>query len=405
MNPNTVLDHTQDLSGADQHRLTQLYPPPDFVKQASHEQLCGDPESLPPHVYANVAQRLFPCHTKAATWMSALFLGDKRRQLAPSLVDQVQSRIVKSASYWKIKGEVEALWEKMAQDEAQGHARLPDDDFALVWDTGSHKERKYPLRNAAEVKMASAWFGNYHREFNFADKHTIAAKILTKAAAYGAGVDNQELLDRCAGFGYCAAETAAQTWEKRAALISTSHPDYSAEALQVATTIRAATFEARDQGKRIKMATLMDQFDRQTGLDKLYDDGGLERPEEALFLITEKVASEFLRDHVQTTTGAVYEKMALESLGIDTVRQWMGDDLADECGGVMMDTEKLAEIVPTLPRPEAEMFEKMTQAAGIPVFAREKAAADQGLTRDEMEALAAQYGQGDALNVPDAALI
>lgn len=400
----TVLDQTQDLSGADTHRLTQLYSPPEFVKQASHDDLCGDPESLPPHVYANVSQRTYPCHTKAATWMSALFFADKHRQLAPSVAEQVKQRITKSASYWKIQGDVEALWEKMAQDEAQGHDRLTDDSFALVWNTGDRKERHYPLRNANEVKMASQWFGNYHREFTFADKHTIASKILTKAAEFGAGVDNPELLDKCAGFGYCSAEDAAQAWEKRAALISTSHPDYSQEALQVAVTVRGATFEARDQGKRIKMAELMDTFDRQTQLDKLYDDGGLERPEDALFVITEKVASQFLQEHVQTTTGAIYEKMALERLDIDTVRQWMGEELADECGGVMMDPEKLAEIVPTLPRPEAEMFEKMTQAAGIPIFAREKAAADQGLTHDEMQALAEQYGQEQALN-PDVALI
>ncbi len=399
----TVLDHTQDLSGAEQHRLTQLYTPPEFVKQASHEQLCGDPEQLPPHVYAHLTSRAFPCHTKAATWMSALFFGDKHRQLAPTVADQVKARLIKSASYWNIQPEVEALWEKMAEDEAQGHNRLPDEDFALVWEAGGRKERHYPLSNASEVKMASDWFGRFHHEFNFQDKHTIAAKILEKAAQHSAVCENQELLDRCAGFGYCAASTAAEAWEKRAALTSSSAPEYSAEALRTAAVIREATFEARDQGKRIKMAALMDQFDRLTELNKLYGDG-LERPEDVLFQITEKVASDFLRDHVVTTTGAVYEKTALAELNIETVRNWLGDDLADECGGVMLDTEKLAEILPTLPRPDAEMFERMTSAAGVPVFAREKAAADHGLTRDEMLAMAKQYGQEQALN-PDAALI
>jgi len=393
----TVLDHTQDLSGSEQHRLTSLYDPPEFVKQASHDQLCGDPEQLQPHVYANVASRAYPCHTKAACWMSALFYGDKHRQLAPAVAENTKGRLLKSASYWNIQAEVEALWEKMATDVAQGVAQLPDEDFALVWTGAAGKERHYPLRNGGEVKMASDWFGRFHHEFIFEDKHTIASKILTKAAEYGAVCDNQELLDRCAGFGYCAAETAAETWEKRAALTSSQAPDYSAEALQLASTIRDATFEARDQGKRVKMAILMDQFDRQTGLDKLYDGGGLERPEEALFQITEKVASDFLRDHVQTTTGAVYEKTALDKLDIETVRGWMGDDVADECGGVLLDTEKLAEILPTLPKPDAEAFEKMTAAAGVPVFAREKAAHDQGIPRDELVAMAEQYGQEQAL--------
>jgi hypothetical protein len=389
-----ILDYTQDLSGANQHRLTQLYAPPDFVKQASHEQLCGGEEPLQPHLYGNAARRVYPCHTKAATWMSALFFGDKRSSLSPAEQSGIKTRIKEAATYWGIAPQVTELWTKMAEDAATGNLQLADDDFAMVWQgENGVKERHYPLRNGAEVKMASLWFGKYHDQFTFGDKHTIARKILTKAAAYGAAVDNNELLDRCAGFGYCAAETAAGAWQKRAGLIRQAYPDYSAQAENLAASILASTFEARDQGKRIKMAELMDQFDRQTGLNKLYDAGGLERPEDCLFCVTEKAAGDFVRDHVQTTTGTVYEKMALDCLDISHIRTWLGDEFADEVGGVMLDTTKLAEIVPTLPRPEAEMFERMATAAGIPVFARDKAAMDRGISPAEMAALAAQYGQ------------
>lgn len=393
-----ILDHTQDLSGVNQHRLTQLYSPPDFVKQANHEQLCGGDEPLQPHLYGNAARRVYPCHTKAATWMSALFFGDKRASLTSAEQSGVETRLKQAAVYWGIQNDVDTLWAKMAQDAATGTLHLADDDFAMVWkgDNGV-KERHYPLRNGAEVKMASAWFGKYHDQFNFADKHVVARKILTKAASFGAMVDNSELLDRCAGFGYCAAATAADAWQKRAGLVRQAFPDYAEQAVLVAQSVLSGTFEARDQGKRIKMAELMDQFDRQTGLNKLYDAGGLSRPEECLFCVTEKVASEFVRDHVQTTTGAVYEKMALDRLDISHIRQWLGDEFADEVGGVMLDTTKLAAIVPTLPRPEAEMFERMASAAGISVFARDKTAMDRGLTREEMEALAAQYGQEQAV--------
>jgi len=172
----------------------------------------------------------------------------------------------------------------------------------------------------------------------------------------------------------------------------------------MASTIRGAAFEARDQGKRIKMAECMDQFDRQTELHHLYDEGGLPRPEDELFQITEKVAGDFLKNHVQTTTGAIYEKNALAGLSPDIIQEWMGDEMVDACGGAMLDVEKMAEIVPTLPKPDAEMFERMTSAAGIPTFAREKAAHDQGLSRDEMQTLAKEYGQERSLQA-DAALI
>lgn len=399
------LDHTQDLHGVSQHRLTQLYSPPDFVKQASHEQLYGGDEPLPAHIYGSVSRRVYPCHTKAATWMSALFFADTQQKLPKAEADTVRERLIKSANHWGIQHHVTTLWEKMAADAAVEGGTLPDSAFAMVWvDNNKNKERRYPLRNAQEVKTASDWFGRYHDQFAFADKHTIATKILSKAASFGAVVMNSELLDRCAGYGYCAAEQAAEAWEKRAGLVRASHSDYAEQAMKIAKTIREGVLEARDQGKRIKMASLMDQFDNQTHISRLYGDS-LERPEDVLFCITEKVASEFVGNHVQTTTGAVYEKMALDKLDIGHVRKWLGDEFADEVGGVMLDVTKLAAIVPTLPRPEAEMFERMTNAAGISVFAREKAAMDRGLTMVEMESLAAEYKQGEALHSDDSVLI
>ncbi len=388
----TLLDHTQDLTGAVQHRLTELYPPPAFVKNANHEQLYGDAETLPPHIYADATRRVYPCHTKAATWMSALFFATHHQNLPEPAVASVRDRLVKSATHWKIQADVDALWAKVAADKADGMSQLADSDFAFVWaTTDGRKERHYPLRNALEVKAASAWFGKYHGEFTFADKHTVAGKILQKAAAFGAGIENEELLDRCAGFGYCAATTAAEAWEKRAQLVKRQFPDYSEQAAGIAVSLRNGTFEVRDQGLRIKLATLLDEFDRHTQLAKLYDAGGLDRPEDALFCITEKVASQFLTEHIQTTNGAVYEKAALASLSIDNVRQWMGDEFSNAVGGVMLDTTKLAEIVPTLPRGDAEMFERMASANGVRVFAREKAAAAKGLTPFQLLELASSY--------------
>lgn len=388
-----VLDHTQDLSGAETHRLTQLYPAPDFVKQADHAKIHGDPEAMKPHMYADVTKRLFPCHTKAATWMSSLFFGANQRKFAPAEAVHIQERIIKSASYWGIAPEVDMLWQKMASDVVRGYEAVPDDQFALVWVADGQKHRNYPLTNSTQVKQASDWFGQYHGEFNWSDKHQIASKIVARSEELSVPISHSELLMKCAGFGYCAAETAAQAWEKRAALTRSTNPVFAAEATQLATVIRGATFEARDQGMRIKMAALMDQFDHEAQLHTLYDAGGLLRPEDELFGITEKVAGDFLSTHAQTTTGAIYEKTALERLSIGQITEWMGQDFANEVatGGVMLDMDKLAEMLPTMPRDDAEMFERMTSAAGIAPMAREKAASASGMSDEDREALATLY--------------
>ena len=58
----------------------------------------------------------------------------------------------------------------------------------------------------------------------------------------------------------------------------------------------------------------------------------------------------------------------------------------------------MASVAPTLPRGDAEMFDNMAIQAGVSPFARDKAAHDTGLTREEMFALAAQCGTEDVLS-------
>lgn len=388
MTSESIFDHTQDLTGTEKHRLTQICPAPEFVKSASHDQLCGNPETLEAHLYANATDRVYPCHTKAATWMSALFFGDKCDQLSQTKAAQAKQRIWKAAGYWGIQPMVQDAWDKVAAAKQAGVHNLTDDDFALVWEQGGKKERHYPLRNAAEVKQASNWFNEHHAQFNFDDKHMMATRILEKAAAYNAAVENAELLQRCAGRGYCPKADAVAAWTKRSELVANTKPDYAMQARKMADSINASNMEIHEQGRRIKLASVMSQYDHVTGLRRLYsEDGGLERPEDVLFKVTEKVAREFVSDHVQTINGAIYEKAALSNLDIEQIQKWMGDDIADACGGVLLDTEKLAELLPTLPRPDADMFERMAEAANVPVSFKEKSASAAGFHAEHADAL------------------
>lgn len=391
--PRQVLDHTQDLTRAETHRLTSIYAPPEFVKQADHKRLCGEPEEMQPHMYADQINRLYPAHTAAATWMSTLFLLDKKAHHAPADFARLEDRLTKAANFFQIQPAIKELKEKMAADEGNTLARLPDSDFALVWvgENGS-KERHYPLRNRMEVKMASAWFQKHRDKFAFDDRHQIATKILDRSEKLGAAVEDREGLLKTAACGLCAAGDIATMLEKRATMVARSHPQHSTEMMALAGKVRNNTHGSRDPAIRLKMAGIVDQFDRETLLNRLYKDG-LERPEEILFQVREKAASEFIDAHFTTTTGSIYEKSAMDQLSLEHIRRWMGQDFADEVstGGMYVDTEKLAEIARTLPRNDAEMFDRMASEAQITPFAREKAASVQGMSDDERRALADAY--------------
>ena len=390
----TILDHTHDLSGTETHRLTQLYPPPEFVKQASRDQLYGpeDSSTQPAHLYADVRKQNYPCHSKAATWMSALFFLEKGTQYKAAEAQAIGQRLEKAAAYFQIQPELDQLKRAMAEDSGDDLAKLADADFALVWASEQGKDRHYPLRNAQEVKMASEWFTQYRDQFTFTDRHTMANKICIKAAEHHVMLDDPEMFQKTAGFGHCAADLIAQTLEKRANLVARKYPEYTAEMRKMAASVRANPPGARDNGMRLKIAEIIDQFDRQTQLTQLYHDGGLEMPEDVLFQITEKVAHDFADQHFSVTSGAFYEKSALEQLTPDQVREWMGDDFADEVApGLHVDVSKMATIAATLPRGDAEIFERMCGSLDIQPFARDKAASASGVSKTELFALAQQY--------------
>jgi len=387
------LDHAHDTSGQETHRLTTLFTPPDFVKAADAARLIGDPEKLPRHVYADQHNKLYPCHTAPATWMSALFFADKCAHFTEKEAAQIRDRIHKAAKYFGIAGVVNDLEKAAAVLGDEDLDSLEDDDWGVVWlDSAGNKERHWPLRNAKEVKFAADYFSQFRDEFTFEDRHQIATKVLTKAAAYSADLgDAGDALHFAAGRGLCAAKTASEMLRNRAALTKRKYPELAAGIEKLATIVDNNPEQARDENVRLKLAAAVDEFDRATQLCRLYAAGGLPRPEEVLFAVTEKTARDFMAQNVETTTGNVYALIDLEKLAVDDLREWLGDDFAEavSAGGVFVDREKLAAIIPTLDRGMAATLDRLLQEKNVDTVVKQASAASL-LPLEQLYALAAQ---------------
>jgi len=285
------------------------------------------------------------------------------------------------------------LREKIAALSHDSEASLPDEAFAMVAESeGQPKRRQLPLRNAGEVKAAAAWLEKYRDEFLYPDRRKIADRIFEKAGEFGATLgDHSEFIEKLAGFGTCDAETIAVELEKRAQLIWRKDAEAATEIRNLAAIVRSSPIESRQPHQLEKMATAIDQLDFNYGLNKLYADG-LDRPEDALFQITEKVATSFISDHIETTTGSVYELSKLAELSPTAVRNWMGDDFTEAVtggDGLMLDLEKLATILPTLPRDDAGMFDRMVGSLGVSPVGTVPTGGHQ-LSQDRLFELAAQ---------------
>lgn len=384
-----VTDQTKDVAGREIHRLVRLYPPPDFVKAASSDRIIGDVATLPVHVFGDPRRRMFPTHTKEATWVSTAFLYDQKANIKPEDFQMIAERLEKVAEFHGIAQECRELRDKISSDVRNEQERLPDDMFALVFTAGAEKNRHLPLRNAKEVQAAAQYLEKFRDEFTLLDRQTIANKILTKAAEYGAHLAGLDVfLEKQAGRGVCAAAEAAAMVRQRA-ILARNRPELSAQIEKVAQTIEADAANFRNPASLQKLAALVDGLDRELHVEY---GGEIQRPEDVLFCVTEKVASAFQAEHVGLLTGNIYKVADLGRVKVAELRGWLGDDFVESVtvGGAMLDIEKLAEVVPTLPRGDAEIFDRCMAESGIHPFYKEAAAAPVGLSRQQLFELASQ---------------
>jgi len=387
------MDQTRDLSGRQLYRINQLYGPPEFVKNASISELCGEEGQLPPHVYGDPRHNLFPCHTAAATWTSMAFFQEKKAEFRRDDAQLIEARILHAAKVHGIERSVEALIEKIAQAKHGTEAELSDDDFALV--VGS--ERHYPMRNPTEITKAAAYLLRWRHKMPFDMRQQMADKIMCKAAAVGVKFDDETRyeLEKQAGYGTCTSRECADLILSRVyASRKGPGPETPEQAalIKLAETITKSPSKIREPGALVKIAATIDMFDRKYGLVTQYGKD-FPRPEDVLFGITGEKMASVAREHCSTTTGNIYRLSDLEKVKIAKVRDLLGDDFANAItsDGIHIDSEKAAEIVPTMDRGFADLFDKLMLQAGVRPIAKEASAESIKISREYLRELATRY--------------
>jgi len=392
-----VLDQTLDINGQELHRILSVYPLPDFVKEASQDELCGT-DDLAPHQFADVTRSLYPIKNAASTVLSSVFFYEKKADMNPARAQLLEKRLLDAAAYFKVTDEVEALRTKVANAGQYDETELVDSDFAIVFDgEGDVKERRYPMRNTMEVKAAADWLQKNRDKLTFADRNKIASHVLTKAAKFGASIPTAERyeLDKMAGAGACSGKDAAGLIRTRIKSLGHSHqPNPLQQELEkLAQQVESDPAAIRHYAPLVKIATVIDQFDREHGLHRRYDDI-VQRPEDVLFAVTEKAAASLDNELVGSPlTGNYYKRADLQSLAVQDLADSLGEDFASavSTANAWVDLEKLATIVPTLPLGDAEEFDAVASVAGIRPFAQKSAAVGHAISPATQEALAAQH--------------
>tara|TARA_A100001015_G_C14377857_1_gene476818 strand:- start:85 stop:525 length:441 start_codon:yes stop_codon:yes gene_type:complete len=136
--------------------------------------------------------------------------------------------------------------------------------------------------------------------------------------------------------------------------------------------------------------------DRENNLVKSYGKS-LERPEDIIFGVTKEAIASVSTELIGSDlTGTFFKRADLERLSVSELGDALGEDFADavSTANAWVDTEKLAKILPTLPRNDMEIFEAVAAEAGVTPFATKSASA-RFINPANMQKMAAAHGSAE----------
>ena len=176
-------DFNDDISQQVLYSIEHLHGLPAFVKEAAVEGK-DEVDKIPSSSFADPRHRKFPCHTKAATWLSNAYFQNSKDAYSKDEGALVQERIVKAAEYWSIRTVVKNFnptHEKLASFD--GHD-LKDSDYALVTEFDGKVVRRFPIPNAPSVKAAGEYLYAHRFEYPYPWRKAAARRILAKAVEF-----------------------------------------------------------------------------------------------------------------------------------------------------------------------------------------------------------------------------
>jgi hypothetical protein len=286
---------------------------PAFVKGA----VVGPPRAGGPAVYADPTEGLYPCHSAAATWLSAAALyldGDPVKAAASGVI----SRLDRFADIHGIRAEVAAVAVKAAAArQGVAEADLPDALFAFVGDG----ERHFPMRNPAEIRKAASYLVEHLREIPYATRRDMATRVLTRAAdgdvtLAPAAADQ---LAKTAGHGLGVGADVAAALDRRV-LASRAGPgkvsDTQAGLEKLAARVWADPRLIDRPGFAEALADVADEFDRRYSLTK---SAAVPPIENVIYALAHADMRKAAAEHFQDSVGRTYRVADAAAIPFDSL--------------------------------------------------------------------------------------
>lgn len=376
------MDQVRDSNLALFYQIYKKYELPDFVKSASCTSVGLDvnEDAIDTRFYAYPAKKLYPCHSPAATWVSYAYFLEKKAEFEPEVSEFIENSIEWFGNYYGISDHLNALKKINSPMQKSASNKTSDDDYALVYtDVNGNKKRYFPIRNRAELIKSAQHLILHRNLLPFQYRNAAAQKILDKINELGTQLpqnDNIELM-KMAGLGMTSAKECANHILNRVILTKpfvkedNSMKEVHAGLLKLAKMILDEPNLILDYDAKLKLADAVDTFDK---MNQITPGSNLvPHVEDIFFGITPIDLVKISSAIVETITGRVYNIDDIAKVPVSQIKSVMGEEIANSMtnDGLNLAPEKVAEIIPTLPRPDAELFDKLMDQLGVRA-AREK---------------------------------
>ena len=351
------IDMTDDVSRRYYNAFIRRVDMPEYVKSAQVlDREAAD--GLPAAAFADQSNRKFALDSKANCWCSALyFYGNQCTSAAGS--PQTEDRLVKAAKVWGVLDDVKAIKRAFEVKE------IPV-SYALSFDYRGQRIERCPCHTKEAAAASAGWLHQNRFKFPIGAQQAAAASLLK--AASGASMDARAkmYLDRLANpqvWFNMNTKVAAAITDRLSVIPMAKWTELEDELLKVAQDLNNEPSGICRNGDLI--ASALEALDVRHKLASKWGTS-IQHPVDVCFRVSFSKAASQTETVVYLTTGTPVDLRNITDHQLEKGLKVAGDDFLSYCqpDGINVDRSKAAEILPTLPKPEAHRFESAVKKAG-----------------------------------------
>jgi hypothetical protein len=341
-----AFDQQTDYSGKEMFNMFAGVDLPDYVKTAEVEDSYS---TLPKTAFADPERGIYPINTPARVYVSNAHFVNKqagiKKLYGEGYTSQLENNIKQAAEIFGISEDLEDYNNRLNVKTASDY----EERYMVSWETENSSINLYPVKTANDLTEAAQNFTKNISKFPF-EVRVKSAETFVKSAEE-LGVDElPDLLCKYAGLYYPDLSidgVAHEIWRRSTKLANEEHKELYAK-------IAADLPNMTSLEEVMKVAETLYSIENMEGLyDNVKVAQILGDPVDRIFTeqIT-KIASDLSYVEVH---GDKYNLEDLTKISKDKYEEAFGDSGIDPA-----DPEKIAEILPTMPRSDVKLFEELT---------------------------------------------